>query len=103
MKKCQFFSMICEGGKSTVKMQNGYTDGEFNYYSARRGYWYCIDPQTGLSIASGSTKEKAQQLIKDNIDRFENVKSTEYYKKCVEQFAKLRLYGGEVAKDVEKI
>lgn len=91
MKKCQFFSMVTSKDNSlTVKMQNGYTDGEFNYYSARRGYWYCIDPQTGLSIASGSTREKAQQLIKDNIDRFENAKSTEYYKKCVKQFAELR-------------
>ena len=98
MKKCQFFSMMREGGKATVKMQNGYTDGEFNYYSPYRGYWFCIDPQTGLSIASGSTKEKAQQLIKDNIDRFVSAKSTPYYKQLERRFAELRLYGGEVAK-----
>ena len=98
MKKCQFFSMIREGNKRTVKMQNGYTDGEFNYYSPCRGSWHCIDPQTGLSIAYGTTREKAQQLIKNTKDRFENAKSTDTYQKSVKLFAELRLYGGKVAK-----
>lgn len=91
MKKHQFFSMVRDNGKKTVKMQNGYTDGEFNYYSTGRGSWHCIDPKTGLSIAYGSTREKAQQAAKSVADRFEEAKSTATYEKAVEQFAKLRL------------
>ena len=98
MKKIQFFSMITgENGKPTIKMQNGFTDGEFNYYSERRGKWHCIDPKSGLSIATGGTKEKAQRAAEYVTDKFEQAKSTEYYKRRKKLFDELRLYGGEVA------
>lgn len=90
MKRYKFFSMIREGGKVTVKEQNGYTDGEFNYYSPCRGTWFCVDPQSGLAVATGSTKEKAQQAAKNVTDRFEKARSTEWYKKQEKLFAELR-------------
>ena len=99
MKKHQFFSMVRgANGKPTVKMQNGFTDGEFNYYRERPSVWHCIDPKTGLSIAEGSTKEKAQQAAEGSRDKFDSLKSAEHYKKSEKLFAELRLYGGEVAK-----
>ena len=89
--------MVRECNKTTVKMRDGYTDGEFNYFSERRGYWHCIDPQTGLSIATGSSKEKAQTAAKSVADKFESEKSTERYERAKKLFAELRLFGGEVA------
>lgn len=98
MKKCQFFSKVTgENGKPTVKMQNGFTDGEFNYYSDRRGHWYCIDPKTGMSIATGSTKEKAQQNAKNVAEKFEKVQVNERYKKMCNEFDRMRANFVEVA------
>lgn len=96
MRKIEFYSAVMRDGKKTVEMQNGYTDGEFNYYRAGRAHWYCIDPKTGFSVTTGTSKEKAQLNAKNVIDKFEALKERETYKKMCKEFDELRLYGGGV-------
>ena len=93
MKKHQFFSRVRgDGNAPTVKMQNGFTDGEFNYYRERPSVWHCIDPKTGLSIAQGSTKEKAQIAAEFVAEKFDRVQKEPRYQKLVEEFRDARLY-----------
>lgn len=63
MKHCTFYSLICEK-KIKAKLQNGYTDGLFNYYCTKyngRRTWYAVEPSTGLSVAICNTLKEAAQ------------------------------------------
>ena len=61
MKKSVFYSVMNLYGAVHAKEHNGYTDGEYNYYRAGKKLWWCIEPNTGLSIAGGETRDQAQQ------------------------------------------
>ncbi len=61
MKKTVFYSMIRKDGQNVAKRQNGYTDGTYNYYKGEFGTWYAIQPETGLSIYSSSTRKTAAE------------------------------------------
>lgn len=92
MKKHQFFSVLKGKGKgeAIAKRQNGYTDGEYNYYNAARGVWHCIEPNTGLSVATGRTRQDAQQRAQAYAETVEAFKNTAMYRQRVEQFRELR-------------
>lgn len=59
MKHCKFYSLVMEK-RPVAKLQDGYTDGLFNYYcskyNTKRGIWYAIEPSTGLSVATATTR-----------------------------------------------
>lgn len=58
MKKHTFYSMVREEGAVIAKLQQGYTDGTYNYY--RKDYtWFAIHPLIGLSICTGTTRKEA--------------------------------------------
>ena len=90
MKKAQFYSLIREQNKITAKLQQGYTDGTYNYYSPSRSLWYAIHPETGTSICDDTSLKKVQILVySDNIqNRLQSVQP-DYIKLCREQFQKL--------------
>jgi hypothetical protein len=54
MKKTKFYSMVRENGAAIAKLQEGYTDGTYNYYK-RGSSWFVIHPANGLSICTNST------------------------------------------------
>ena len=60
MKKTTFYSMVRENGAAIAKLQNGYTDGTFNYYK-RGASWFVIHPLNGLSICTDSTRKAAAE------------------------------------------
>lgn len=59
MKKTAFYSMVRENGKNIAKQQNGYTDGQYNYYKNQYGVWHAIHPENGLSICTDTTRKAA--------------------------------------------
>ena len=65
MKKCTFYSQVLNNNKIVAQLQNGYSDGYFNYYchTYNNGSktWFAIEPSTGLSITTGNTRKEAQQ------------------------------------------
>lgn len=68
-KKCTFYSVITHGRKKKAVKHEGYTDGEFNYYKTEHGYWYCIEPNTGLSIVCSESRKKAYEYKEENKKR----------------------------------
>ena len=60
MKKLQFYSMVREDNDYIAKLQNGYTDGTYNYYKKGTA-WYAIHPDNGLSIKWASTRKAAAE------------------------------------------
>ena len=58
MKKTNFYSMVREDGATIAKLQQGYTDGAFNYYK-KDSQWHAIHPTNGLSICSSYTRKEA--------------------------------------------
>lgn len=60
MKKTTFYSMVREEGEIIAKLQQGYTDGAFNYYK-KGSQWLAIHPANGLSICSSYTRKDAAQ------------------------------------------
>ena len=65
MKKSTFYSLVMEKNNIIAKKQDGYNDEYFSYYC--RTYnngtktWFAIEPSTGLSVATASTRKEAQQ------------------------------------------
>lgn len=57
MKKCTFYT-LCGVNPHAIR-RNGYTDGFFCYYKYARNLWYAIHPETGLGVASASTRKEA--------------------------------------------
>ena len=66
MKKTTFYSMVREDGAAIAKLQQGYTDGTFNYYK-KDSHWHAIHPANGLSICSGSTRKAAAERAHEPI------------------------------------
>ena len=60
MRKLKFYSMVREGNDYIAKLQDGYTDGTFNYYKKGTA-WYAIHPDNGLSIKWASTRKRAAE------------------------------------------
>jgi hypothetical protein len=60
MKKTTFYSMVREDGHAIAKLQQGYTDGTFNYYK-KDSRWHAIHPANGLSICSDYTRKAAAE------------------------------------------
>ena len=60
MKKTAFYSMVREEGENIAKLQQGYTDGTYNYYK-KESLWYVIHPINGLSICSNHTRKAAAE------------------------------------------
>ena len=87
-----------------VKLQKGYTDGEYNYYYEREyKRWHCIEPYTGLSVAIGDTRAAAQKNGKHLSCKVVSYKDSYAYQRDRERFDSLRLYGGQItAKDLER-
>lgn len=78
MKKCNFYSLIGQNGKITVKPWEGYTDGIFNYYKNEYNTWYCIEPSTGLSIGSDRVRKNLYNRVNTpNMYKMVNEKITQ--------------------------
>ena len=60
MKKTVFYSMVRENDKNIAKLQEGYTDGTYNYYK-KDTMWYVIHPENGLSICTNHTRKAAAE------------------------------------------
>lgn len=56
MKKTAFYSLIMQKGGPAAVLQNGYTDGTYNYYK-RGAQWNAILPAVGLSVCSEYTRK----------------------------------------------
>jgi hypothetical protein len=90
MKHCTFYSLVYDG-KTIAKLQNGYTDGLFNYYCTKYNgsrTWYAVEPSTGLSVATSNTlKEAAQKATAPAMLKACNEKITQ---SMIQRFWKLR-------------
>ena len=64
MRKLKFYSMVREGNDYIAKLQDGYTDGTYNYYKKGTA-WYAIHPDNGLSIKWASTRKAAAEAAHD--------------------------------------
>lgn len=90
MKKAEFYSIIREKNKLIAKLQQGYTDGTYNYYSPSRSLWYAIHPETGTSICDDTSLKKVVSLVySHNIQNRLQTVQPEYLTRCREQFQKL--------------
>ena len=90
MKKHQFYSMAIKGGVPVAEPRKGYTDGEYNYYNAGYKHWHCIEPTTGLSVVTGTSKEHAQQRAAGLKDQVEKYKASVRYKADVDRLIEKR-------------
>lgn len=64
MKKTKFYTLLKPDGELVIEIQNGWTDGTYNYYRPNQEkYWYCILPDYGLAVSIGQTIEKARQKV----------------------------------------
>lgn len=86
MKKIEFYSMMLGHGNNPKAVKHvGWTDGEFNYY--RTGdYWYCIEPNSGLSVGQGETRAIARTFAEMVGEEIEFVKARPEWSKTVDQF-----------------
>lgn len=89
MYKSTFYTMTSEG----LKQQKGYSDGKWNYYKgfsneAGCDRWYVIDPMTGLSICTDSSRDKAKDKVytQEMINKFTAFQKTTQYTKYVNNF-----------------
>ena len=60
MKKHKFYTMVRQGNEYIAMLQDGYTDGTYNYYKKGTA-WYAIHPDNGLSINWASTRRAAAE------------------------------------------
>ena len=91
MKKHTFYSLLMNGYKKEYAQKwNGYTDGTFNYYKNEFGYWYAIEPTTGMSVINyRSTRKECENAAHAPgfLEKVQNALTTdlqERFKKLVE-------------------
>lgn len=60
MKKHKFYTMVRQDNEYIAMLQEGYTDGTYNYYKKDTA-WYAIYPGNGLSICVTSTRKRAAE------------------------------------------
>ena len=60
MKKHKFYTMVRQDNEYIAMLQDGYTDGTYNYYK-KGSAWYAIHPDNGLSIKWASTRKAAAE------------------------------------------
>lgn len=91
-RKTKFYTMrILNDGSIGAVRKNGWTDGEYNYYSIKNPYsglstWYAIDKDSGLSVFNGTSINEVRQKVLDNLDKINDYKKTERYNEQVIQF-----------------
>ena len=80
-RKQTFYTMrrLDNGDIGAIK-EDGFTDGEFYYYNGKDG-WYCIDPDTGLSLLTGAVANRklAYEEGHKNSKRLEDYKNSKKY------------------------
>lgn len=101
-RKETFYTMrrLDDGSVGAVRV-NGWTDGEYNYYSVKNSYsglstWFAIDKDSGLKVFSGKSKNEARQKVLDNLDKINDYKKTERYNKQVMQFYNAKVKVGAI-------
>lgn len=89
MYKSTFYTMTSDG----IKKQRGYSDNKWNYYKtfsneAKINMWYVIDPLTGLSVCSDTSRDKAAKKAYDKeiIDKFTEFQKNKEYTRYVNNF-----------------
>lgn len=92
-----------ENGYISAIKREGFTDGTFNYYSAKplgKNYlmWYAIDPMTGLSVYSDRGKKKVIDYIYSEafVKKLEDFKKTEKYKNYINNWYKYQVECGAI-------
>lgn len=97
MYKSTFYTMTSEG----LKKQNGYSDNKWCYYrgfsnEAKINMWYVIDPLTGLSVCSDTSRDKAAKKAynKEIIDKFTEFQKTKEYTRYVNNFYNAQVEAG---------
>ena len=60
MRKLKFYTMVRQENEYIAMLQDGYTDGTYNYYKKGTA-WYAIHPDNGLSINWASTRKAAAE------------------------------------------
>ena len=82
-----------ENGHISAIKREGFTDGTFNYYSAKpagKNYliWYAIDPMTGLSVYSDRGKKKVIDYVYSDefLRKFYEMQKTDKYKDMINNF-----------------
>lgn len=83
------FYVMCrlDNGNIGAVKQNGFTDGEFNYYQSKDG-WHCIDKDTGLSLLRGavSSRKLAYDEGRSNKEKLASYMQTKDYQNKVLEF-----------------
>ena len=93
MKKAIFYSLMFTGGKKQAVLQQGWTDGTYNYYKSQRGgTWYAVHPLYGLSVATGDTRSEAAIRAHDKsiTEAIQNSSQT-WRASLMSDFVKLRI------------
>lgn len=104
LRKSYFRSLTRdENGYISAVKREGFTDGNFNYYSenfAGKNYslWYAIDPMTGLSVYSDRGKKKVIDYVHTEkfIKKFEDFKTTQRYKDYIHTWYKKQVECGAI-------
>lgn len=90
MYKSTFYTMTTEG----IKKQKGYSDGKWNYYKGDT--WYVIDPMTGLSVCSDTSRDNAKDKVytQEIIHKFSVFQKTKKYTEFVNNFYNAQVEAG---------
>ena len=91
MKKTKFYTLLKPDGELVIEIQNGWTDGTYNYYRPNRGkYVYCILPDYGLSVSRGQTIKEARQKADAKQTEIDHELTTNYAKDMRAAFERLK-------------
>lgn len=97
MYKSTFYTMTTKG----IKKQNGYSDGKWNYYKGLDKNddcekWFAIDPLTGLSVCSGTSRDNAKDnaYTQEIIHKFSVFQKTKKYTEFVNNFYNAQVGAG---------
>lgn len=101
-RKETFYTMrrLDDGSVGSVRV-NGWTDGEYNYYSVKNPYsnlstWFAIDKDSGLNVFSGTSRNEVRQKVLNNLDKINEYKKTERYNEQVMQFYRAKVKAGAI-------
>ena len=89
MKKCNFYTRKCINHKQYAVLVSGYTDGIYNYYKTDGGFWWAIQPETGLSISGRATRRDAAEEAHNLVQRTTDYVNSRSGKATIEVFSKM--------------
>lgn len=94
-KRAEFYSLHKDfkTGEPKLEQHKGYTDGVFFYYrTGKGGEWLCIDPDSGLSIASNPLRDvvKAMAHTAAESGALAKARDSERIKKYTQDFHRLK-------------